>query len=211
MAVVNTNLQLVISICTSANGKQLIISEATGVYHQQSNPGGWKTPESATNPSTTAVTNRGLVITSPSGVVKTYTNAQLTGTFPDDTGNNVLYVDNSAFGGSASDNLPDGTYEAVYTIDGTINGGVDTYTEEAAGRFFSTSNDLQCCLDKLFAAAGTCDGCRDEKLNLALEVDAYIKAAEAATNNCLNGNAKAEKFRQKALWICNTHNCSNCS
>lgn len=210
MAVVNTNLQLVISICTSANGKQLIISEATGVYHQQSNPGGWKTPESATNPSAAAVTNKQLVITSPDGVVKTYTNAQLTGIFPDPTGDNVLYVDNSAFGGSASDNLPDGTYEASYSVDGTINGGVDTYTEQAVGRFFSSSNDLQCCLDKLFAAAGTCDGCRDEKLNLALEVDSYIKAATAAAS-CTGGNTKAEKFRQKALWICNTHNCSNCS
>lgn len=210
MAVVNTNLQLVISICTSANGKQLIISEATGVYHQQSNPGGWKTPESATNPSAAAVTNKQLVITSPDGVVKTYTNAQLTGIFPDPTGDNVLYVDNSAFGGSASDNLPDGTYEASYIVDGTINGGADTYTEQAVGRFYSSVDQLQCCLDKLFAAAGSCDGCRDEKLNLALEVDAYIKAAEAAVS-CTNGNTKAEKFRQKALWICNTHNCSNCS
>lgn len=212
MSLINTNLQLIISICPSANGKTLTLSEATGVYNALSNPGGWANPEilnsnpSANNPAGTY--NRELTITSPTGAVKTYTNAQLIGIFPDPTGANTIVLDNSAFNGSASDTLPDGTYEVTYKIDGQINAGADTYSEQASAKYFAVS-ELDCCLDLLFHAVGTdCDNCKSEKLAAALEVDAYIKAAQSALD--CDDSAKATKLTLKAQWICNTFNCLNC-
>jgi len=207
MAVVNTNLQLIISVCPAANGKTLTLSEATGVFNVQSNPGGWATPATTTNPDPANVTNRQLVITDPNGNTATFNNAQLVTIFPDPTGVNTLVIDSSAFGNPGTNTLPTGTYEATYTIQGTI-GGSDTYTERAVARFFN-SNELNCCRDLLFHAIGAdCDNCKSEKLAVALEVDSYIKAAEYA-DGC-GDTTKAQKFQAKALWLCNTYNCLNC-
>jgi hypothetical protein len=210
MPQVTTNLQLGIHLCQTSNCKTIKFSETTGEYNSSSNPGGWSVPESVTNPDPANVTSFSVAFTLPDSTVTTFTNTNpLFSGFPDETGTQEVSLTMADFGGSATSAFADGIYSIVYTVNGEINSGADTYIATVTQTFFLTCQ-IRCCIDKMFhlASQADCTDCKPEKLNNALEAESYLKAAEFAA--ACGKIEMAKKHLAKAQWICNTKNCLNC-
>ena len=209
---ITTLLQVKFSVCQSSNCRNITLTETTGEYHATTNPTGWKTPESATNPDSTNVTRTVITITDPNAVVYTFDSDEVAPgfiPFPDPTGEVEMVILETSLGVSAGEKLPDGKWIFTFTHYGTINSGADTYEETATKTIFLTCQ-IRCCADTLFheAAQSDCTDCKNEKKDKALEIDAAIKQIEYAAS-CGKPNMAA-KFLTNAQWICNTSNCTNC-
>lgn len=214
-----TDLQIGIDICQTNSCKAINLSDSTG---QQSltNVTGWGDGV-AVNPNTetTFVTKTILTVTPPSGTVYTFDttgptakDALLLAAFPDITGAAQFPLFGEDLGYTAGESLPDGIYSFNLTAYCTYpsNAGPIDYEEYAYKRVLLTCN-AKCCVDKLFhkaAAETNCSTCKTEKLNTALEAEAYLKDCEFAAA-CGKYNLALELLA-KVQWICNTKNCNNC-
>jgi hypothetical protein len=210
MGAVNTNLQLGVHLCQTSNCKIIKFSETTGVYNSSSNPGGWASPETVTNPDVSNYTSLSIVFTLPSGTTTTFTDSNpLFANFPDPTGIQEVSLTMANFGGTATSAFDDGIYSISYTVNGLIHAGQDNYTAVVTQTFFLTCQ-IRCCIDKMFhlASQADCTDCKPEKLNNALEAESYLKSAEFAA--ACGKIEMAKKHLAKAQWICNTKNCTNC-
>lgn len=207
-------LQLGLHICQSSNCKQLTISETTGTYNVDTNPGGWGAPNLPlpTDPTLNAI----IEITAPDGTVYTFDKSDIGPNFPfpDPTGlEEMVFNYNGGIVGNYTNPtgvvaFPDGYYAIKYTI--TYLKGITPVTLFTNQSIILTCQ-TRCCVDKLFHAASQtkeCADCDNNLLNKALEAEAYLKSAEYAA-----GCGKVEMAKQnlaKAQWICNSYKCSNC-
>lgn len=206
-------LVLGIHLCQSSNCKILRLSETTGVYNAATNPGGWGSP----NPTTLTVLGLTIDITDPTGTTYNFDQTALVGyTWPDPTGVSetpFIYSGGINVGAVAADPFVDGFYTVTYTVDGVWNappaGLPVAYTNTVTQAFLLTCQ-IRCCIDKMFhlASQSDCKDCKNEKLDNALEADAYLKSAEFAA--ACGKIEMAKKHLAKAQWICNTKNCLNC-
>lgn len=207
-------LQLGLHICQSTNCKQLIISETTGIYDANTNPGGWGAPNL---PALANVTDAIIDITAPDGTTYSFALADIGAVnfpFPDETGQDefVLNYNGSIVGNYTNPtgivSFPDGYYSIKYSI--VYMKGVTPVTISTNQSILLTCQ-ARCCVDKMFHAASQtkeCADCDNNLLNKALEAEAYLKSAEYAA-----GCGKVEMAKQnlaKVQWICNTYKCSNC-
>lgn len=212
-----TNLQLGIDLCQTNNCKVLKLSETTGAYDSLTNQGGWDstftnnpTIYDVDDPSANKVTIFTIEITLPDTTSYTVVDEDYiygTSTFPT-TGENTLDFNGSDFGGTSSDSLTDGIYTVTYTVIGLFQS--QEYTATTTSKFLLTCQ-TRCCIDKLFNLAAQtmdCDSCKKDKLNKALEAEAYLKSAQYAAE-CGKLNL-ATQLLNKAKWICTNQNCNNC-
>ncbi len=208
-------LQLGLHICQSTNCKELKISETTGVYDANTNPGGWGLPNQplVSDPTLDAI----IDITAPDGTIYSFSKSDIGPVnflFPDPTG--LLEMVFNYSGGivgnysnpTTTSAFPDGFYGIKYTI--TYLKGVTPVTIFTNQSILLTCQ-TRCCVDKLFHMASQtkeCADCDSNLLNKALEAEAYMKSAEYAA--ACGKVEMAKKNLAKAQWICNTKNCSNC-
>jgi hypothetical protein len=207
-----------IHICQTSNCKVLKFSETTGAYNAITNPGGWATgPYNAVtnpNPQTSNVNTGSLVIVNPSNVTSTITFAQLSAAgFPTDDSSIELDLFNgvSTIGvtGPSASAFPDGMYSFTYNLSGSYGPGPIDFDYTVTQSVLLTCQ-TRCCIDKMFhlASQSDCTDCKNEKLNNALEAEAFLKSAEYAA--ACGKIEMAKKNLAKAQWICNTKNCLNC-
>lgn len=209
-------LQLSLHICQSTNCKQLKISETTGIYDVNTNPGGWDGGPNI--PLSANVTNAFIVITAPDGVIYSFDRTTVgspTFPFPDPTGLLELPFEytNAGIVVAATNtatpiSFPDGFYAVTYEIEFLNNGAKQSsFTNQS----ILLTCQARCCVDKLFHAASQtkeCADCDNNLLNKALEAEAYLKSAEYAA--ACGKVEMAKKNLAKVQWICNTYKCSNC-
>jgi hypothetical protein len=213
-----SNLQIGIDICQTNSCKAINLTDSTG---QQSltNTTGWGDGVVVNpNTETTFVYKTILEVTPPSGTVYTFDttgptakDALLDLAFPSIPGIIQFPLFAQDLGYSTGAALPDGIYEfnlAAYCLIPGI-APID-YIEYSQLRILLLCN-AKCCVDKLFhlaSAETNCGSCKTEKLNTALEAQAYLTNAEFAAA-CGKFN-QALELLAKVQWICNTKNCNNC-
>jgi hypothetical protein len=214
-----TDLQIGIDVCQTNSCKAINMTDSTG---QQSltNTTGWGDGYSP-NPNmlTTDVDKTVLQVTPPSGTVYTFNtaspgakNALLLAAFPSIPGTTQFPLFAQDLGYTAGEALPDGIYTFNLTANCTyiVGGQPNDVQETAYLRVFLTCA-ATCCVDKLFhkaSAETNCNSCKLEKLNTALEAQAYLTDAQYAAA-CGKYN-QALELLAKVQWICNTKNCNNC-
>lgn len=188
----------------------------TGAYDASQNPGGYGAP----NPTSDAVTKYVLNIlqpnatipyiytftvsagtitaatqTTPAGVVTNILSSLLFTNFPF-TATHPFKITNDMLGGSATDSIPDGVYNAAITVSGT---GPFTATNDAD--FL-----LQCvvckCKDQQFSKLSPADcNCDCGKIEKLMAIDAFIQAANSAMD--VGYSAQAQIDITKAADLCN--------
>jgi len=204
-------LVLGIHLCQTSNCKLLELTETTGEYNALNNTGGWAAAPGGPNPQPSEANDAVIVvIQDPSGTSYTFSSPP---NWPDPTGTEVLTFSNQpagiALNPSAASAFSDGIYTVTYTVSGSYAAMPAGFTNIVTQQFLLTCQ-IRCCIDKMFhlASQSDCTDCKNEKLNNALEAEAFLKSAEYAA--ACGKIEMAKKHLAKAQWICNTKNCLNC-
>lgn len=165
-------VELKFSICEATDCKSLTFKELTGSYDAATNTGGWGAP----NELTTDAINATLSITDPSGV--TYTDVDLfSSSFPKTDPNAGVVISPP----STLTKFSDGFWEFTYSV----TTGTTTYTAyQKLFLFCEVEAEVCSMISKLDVDDCTCDL---EKVNRALQANAYLKAlmyAIGSANEC---------------------------
>ena len=175
---VNTDIQLKISLCTYAKCTGIAFSEITGA-HSLSNPSGW----GGSNPATSESATCEIKIKTPAGLE--YIFDYLTSPaippaanngFPTINTNLEYLIPSNELGYVSK--LPDGIYYITYTVTNDDGGGDPNIWSESISTYFVVTCAAQSCVDKLVSSIKPDCGCegKNDLLIKALEADMLLRS-----------------------------------
>lgn len=192
-----TDLALKFNVCIKENCGKIVISDTTGNYNVDSNPGGWGT----SNPDANDIVEASITCIFPSGAIEVFPiqdvlHAQSETALPFE----LLVFENEEL---------DGIYEYTYTVSDGEEETSFTITK------FSLCN-VRCCIDKLWAKAAlgltiqdcNCGGKTELYCQKATQAEALYKAIIAAASS--GKDLVRNELLKKLQRICSLENC-NCN
>lgn len=207
-------LNININVVRSLDQLSFIITDQTGVYNVNTNPGGYGAPNPVVGDFISAnvtVTMCDTTTLLPTG--QTYT-INVYPTIPNTTGAGYL-IPNTSLGLAADQKIPDGVYKFYIEMD-TNDTTYDTTEYEV---FYEI---VGCCIDTLTIEAAGC-GCSSEskkikdivKANMWLgllrpSVNELGQIVDSAIERCGQYEKAAEIIRELQK-ICNNQNCKGCN
>jgi len=207
-------LNININVVRSLDQLSFIVTDQTGAYNVNTNPGGYGAPNPvvgdfvSANVTVTMCDTTTLLPTGPTYIINVYP------TIPNTTGAGYL-IPNTSLGLAADQKIPDGVYKFFIEMD-TNDTTYDTTEYEV---FYEI---VGCCIDTLTIEAAGC-GCSSEskkikdivKANMWLgllrpSVNELGQIVDSAIERCGQYEKAAEIIRELQK-ICNNQNCKGCN
>ena len=220
-------LELLATSPTQSGCFGLTFTDTTGIYNEDTNPGGYGKPNPESNDVSGAIISiyvpgstipyiitfvietgniDSAIITNPDGTTNDITTEVVTDqglSFPfDDTiGNGPLLIDETWIGGTENESLLDGVYTIVYEI---ILEDKSTYNTTV---YTLSKCNATCCITKAYANLDSACGCDADSLKSVQRADSFLNAAISAAD--LGMMTAAQTDIEKALELCNG-GCKTC-
>lgn len=189
-----------IEACQDTDCDSFNISESTGVYDSNGNPGGWGNP----NYDVSDVIDARLIIVLPDGTsvtIDSNSSVPVFPTLPDSTGNSIFNVTSTMLGVSG---LEDGIYNITYQVD--LNSVFGQTIQAQVTIYQLLTCNIKCCVDKLVAKIPdyNCD-CSNPAVENALLAQALYSALCCA-GKCGNLTA-VDNLLETLNRICDSTDC----
>jgi len=193
-------LELKFTSSITSDGLKFLFQEVTGIYHVNTNPTGWGTP----NKEISGAIAARLEVIFPNTTEDDIFLIDLSADFPSDDTSQAIEFTMPFFDGIEGDIFPDGVYKVYYIV--TVDG-----EDFIASKYIFGYSQVKCCVEKMFVELSPldCSGNCLEKASDALTTWAYYKALLA---NATCGNiTKAEELLCFVNKLCSGRgNCENC-